>query len=162
MIAATKLKTLAPLKKSYDETRQHIKKQRHYFTNKGPSNQSYDFSSSHVWMWELAHKEGWALKNWCFQTVVLEETLESPLDCKEIKPVSPKGSTLSTYWKDCCWSWSSNTLATRCEELIHWKRSWCWEKLRARGEGATDDKMVGWHHLLNEHDFEQTQGKSEG
>ena len=81
---------LAPWKKSYDK--QHIKKQRHYFANKGPSSQSCGFPSSHVWMWELDHKEGWAMKNRCFQTVVLEKTLESPLDCKEIKPVNPKGN----------------------------------------------------------------------
>ena len=69
-----------------------VKKQRHYFVDKGPSSQSYGFSSSHVWMWELDHKEGWAPKNWCFWTVVLEKTLESPLDCKEIRPVNPKGN----------------------------------------------------------------------
>ena len=67
----------------------HIKKQRHYFANKGPSSQGYGFSSNHVWMWELDYKEGWALKNWCFWTVVLEKTLESPSDCKEIQPVHP-------------------------------------------------------------------------
>ena len=83
---------LAPWKKSYDQPRQHIKKQRHYFTNKGPSSQSYGFSSSHVWMWELDYKESWALKNWCFWTVVLEKTLESPLDYKQIQPVHPKGN----------------------------------------------------------------------
>ena len=86
------LKTLASWKKSYDQTRQHIKKQRRYFANKGPSGQSYSFSSSHVWMWELDYKENWAPKNWCFWTVVLEKTLESPLDRKEIQPVSPKGN----------------------------------------------------------------------
>ena len=79
-------------KESYDQPRQHIKKQRHYFVNKGPSSQGYGFSSSHVWMWELDSKESWALKNWCFWTVVLEKTLESPLDCKEIQPVHPKGN----------------------------------------------------------------------
>ena len=83
---------LAPWKKSYDQPRQHIKKQRHHFANKGPSSQSYGFSSSHVWMWELDHKEGWALKNWCFWTVVLEKTHECPLDSKEIKPVNLKGN----------------------------------------------------------------------
>ena len=83
---------LTPWKKSYDQLRQHIKKQRHCFANKGPSSQSYGFSSSHVWMWELNYKESWVLKNWCFWTVVLEKTLESPLDCKEIKPVNPKGN----------------------------------------------------------------------
>ena len=71
--------------------RQHIKKQRHYFVNKGPPSQGYGFSSGHVWMWELDYKESWAPKNWCFWTVVLEKALESPLDCKEIQPVHPKG-----------------------------------------------------------------------
>ena len=83
-------KTLTPWKKSYDQPRRHIKKQRHYFVNKGPSSQSYGFSSSHVWMWELDHKETWASKNWCFWTVVLEKTLESPLDCKDVQPILPK------------------------------------------------------------------------
>ena len=83
---------LAPWKKSYDQPRQHIKKQTHYFVNKGPSSQSYGFSSGHIWMWELDHKEGWAPKDWCFWTVVLEKTLESPLDCKEIQPVHPNGN----------------------------------------------------------------------
>ena len=83
---------LAPWKKSYDQPRQHIKKQRRSFDNKCPSSQSYGFSSSHVWMWEMNHKEGWAPKNWCFLIVVLGKTLESPLDCKEIKSVNPKGN----------------------------------------------------------------------
>ena len=82
---------LAPWKKSYDKSRQHIKKQRHYFANKRPSSQGYGFSSSHVWMWELDYKESWAPKNWCLWTVVLK-TLESPLDCKETQPVHPKGN----------------------------------------------------------------------
>ena len=85
-------KMLAPWKKSYDKSREHIKKQRYPFADKGPYNQSCGFSSSHVWMWELDPKEGWVLKNWCFQTVVLEKTLESPLDCKEIQPVNTKGN----------------------------------------------------------------------
>ena len=83
--AAMKLKAPCFLEKK------HIQKQRHYFANKGPSSQIYDFSSSHVWMWELDYKESWALKNWCFWTVVLEKTLESPLDCKEIQPVHSEG-----------------------------------------------------------------------
>ena len=82
---------LAPRKESYDQPRQKIKKQRHYFVNKGPSSQGYGFSSGHVWMWELDYKESWVPKNWCFWTVVLEKTLESPLDCKEIQPVHSKG-----------------------------------------------------------------------
>ena len=86
-----KSKTLTPWKEGYDQPRQHIKKQRHYFANKGPSSQGYGFSSGHVWMWELDYKESWALKNWCFWTVVLEKTIESPFNCKEIQPVHPKG-----------------------------------------------------------------------
>ena len=83
---------LAPWKKNYDQPRRHIKKQRHHLTNKGPSSQSYGFSSGHVWMWELDYKENWVLKNWCFWTMVLEKTLQSLLDCKEIQPVHLKGN----------------------------------------------------------------------
>ena len=82
----------APWKKSFDQPRKHIKKQRQHLADKGPSSQSYDFSSSQVQRWQLDHKEGWAQKNWCFWTAVLEETPESPLDSKEIKPVNPKGN----------------------------------------------------------------------
>ena len=91
-------------------------------------------------MWELDHKERWAPKNWCFWSAVLQKTLESLLDCKEIQPVHPKGNQLNIHWKDWCWSWKSNTLATWCEELTHLKRPWCWERLKAGGEG--DDR--GW------------------
>ena len=102
---------LASWKESYDKPRQHIEKQRHHFTDKGLYNQSYGFSSSHVQMWELDHKEGWALKTWCFRIEVLEKTFESPLDSKGIKPVNPKGNQpWNIHWKD--WHWSSNTLAT--------------------------------------------------
>ena len=90
--AAMKLKDTCSLEESYDQPRQHIKKQRHYYVNKGPSSQSYGFTSSHVKMWELDYKESWAPNNWCFWTVLLEKTLESPLDCKEIQPVHPKGN----------------------------------------------------------------------
>ena len=89
---ATKLKGAAPWKEHYDKPRQYIKKQRHHFANKGLYSQSYVFSSSHVQMCELDHEEGWELNNWCFQIVVLEKTLEGPLDSKEIKPVNPKGN----------------------------------------------------------------------
>ena len=133
---------LTPWKKSYDQPRQHIKKQRYYFANKGPSSQGYGFSSSHVWMWELDYKESWAPKNWCFWTVVLQKTVESPLDCKEIQPVHPK-SVLNIHWKDWCWSWNSNTLATWCKELSHLKKPWCWERLRAGG-GGDDRGWDGW------------------
>ena len=90
VIADMKLKDAYSLE-SYDQPRQHSKQQRHYSVNKGPSSQGYGFSSSHVWMWELDYKESWVPKNWCFWTVVLEKTLESPLYCKEIQPVHPKG-----------------------------------------------------------------------
>ena len=103
--------------------------------------QNYGFSSSPVWMWEVDHKQGWSQKNWCFWTVVLEKTLESPLDCK-IKPVNSKRkSTLNIHWKN--WCWSSNTLATWCKEPTYWKRTWSWERLRAGGEGSNRRKD-GW------------------
>ena len=127
---------LAPWKKSYDQPRQHIKKQRYYFTNKGPSSQSYGFSNSHVWMWELDYKESWVLKNWCFWTLVLEKTHGSPLDHKEIQPVNPKGNQ--------SWIFIGRTDA-KAETPILWppdakKRPWCWERLKRGGEG--DDR--GW------------------
>ena len=92
-------------------------------------------------MWDLDYEESWVPNNWCFWTVLLEKTLESPLDCKEIQP-SPswRRSVLGFHWEDWCWSWNSNTLATWCKELTHLKRPWHWERLRAGGEG--DDR--GW------------------
>ena len=112
-----------------------MKKQKHYLSNKGPSSQSYGFSSSHVWMWEL-DSESWVLKNWCFWTVVLEKTLKSPLDCKKIQPVYPKGnqSWIFTGRTD-NEAENSNILATWCEQLTHLKRPWCWERLKVGGEG---------------------------
>ena len=115
--------------------------------------QSYGFSSSHVWMWELDYKESWELKNWCFWIVVLEKTLESLLFCRsnfclqldlQGDPTSPsRKSVLNIHWKDWCWSWNWNTLATWCEELPHWKTPWCWERLKVEGEG--DDRVWdGW------------------
>ena len=103
----------------------HIKKQRHYFANKGPSNQGYGFSSSHVWMWELDHKECWALKNWRFWNVVLEKTLESPLDCKEIQPVHPKGLKAGGEWDDRGWD---GRMASPTQWTWVWvsSRSWWW------------------------------------
>ena len=122
---------------------------------------SYGFSSSHVQMWELDHKEGWAPKNWCFQIVVLEKTLESPLDCKEIQPVHPKGDQSWMFIGDWCWSWNSNTLVTWWE-LTHWKdpdagKDWRWEE-----KGMPEDEMVGWHHWLNGYEFEQALGVGDG
>ena len=99
---------------------------------------------------ELYCKESWTQKNWCFWTVVLENTLESPLDCKEIQPVHPKGrSVLGVHWRDWCWSWNSNTLATWWEKLTHWKRPWCWERLRAGVEGE-DRGCDGWMASLTQ------------
>ena len=120
------------------------KKQRHYFANKGPSSQGYGFSSSHVWMWELDYKESWALKNWCFWTVMLEKTLESPLDCKEIQPIHPKGDEFWVFIGRTDVEAETPILwPTWCKELTHWKRPWCWERLRAGGEGH-DRGWDGW------------------
>ena len=154
---------LAPWKKSCDEPGQHIQKQRHYFANKRPSCQSYGFSSSHVWMWELDHKESSVLKNWCFWTVVLEKTLESPLDCKEIQPVHPKGNQ--------SWIFIGRTDAEDeapilwppdAKNWLIWKdpdagKDWTWEE-----KGMTEDEMVGRHHRLDGHEFEQALGCGEG
>ena len=127
-----------------------ILKNRHYFTDKCLYSQSYGFSSSHVWMWELDYKESWVLKkNWCFGTVVLEKTLESPLDCKEIQPVHPKGNQ--------SWIFIGRTDA-EAEALILWPpdgKSWLiWKDpdagkdWRQEEKGMTEDKMVGWHYWL--------------
>ena len=111
-----------------------LKRERYYFINKGPSSQSYGFSNSHVWMWELDYKESWVPKNWCFWTVVLEKILES-LGLQDQTSPSSRKSVLNIHWKDWCWGWSSSSLATWCEELTQWKRPWCWERLKAGGEG---------------------------
>ena len=105
------------------------------FADKDLYSQSYGFSSSHVRMWELDCKESWVPKNWCFWTVVMEKTLESPLDCKKIQPVHPRRSVLGVHWEDWCWSWNSNTLAIWCKELTYLKSPWCWERLKVGGEG---------------------------
>ena len=145
---------LTPSKESYYQPREHIKKQRHYFANKGPSSQSSGFSSSHVWMWELYYKESWVLKNWSFRSVVLENTLESPLDCKEIQPVHPKGYQT--------WIFIGRTDA-EAETPIFWPpdgKSWLIGKDPDAGKdwgqeekGMTEDEMVGWHHQFNGHVF---------
>ena len=113
---------------------------RHYFANRGPSGQGYGFSGGHVWMWELDCEESWAPKNWCFWIVVLEKTLESPLDCKET-PVHPEGDQSWVFiGRTDAEAEIPNTLATSCKELTHWKRPWCWEGSGVGGEG--DDR--GW------------------
>ena len=127
------------------------------------SSQSYGFSSSHVWMWELGHKQSWVLENWCFWTAVLEKTLKSPLDSKEVKPVNPKGNQ--------SWTFIGRTVA-EAETPVLWPsdvksqligkdpdagKDWRQEQKR-----ATEDEMVGWHHRLNGHEFEQAPGDGEG
>ena len=149
------LKDAFSVEKSNDQPRQHIKKQRRYFANKGPSSQSYDFSSSHVWMWELDYKESWALKNWCFWTVVLEKTLESPLDTKKIQPVHPTGNQ--------SWIFTERTDA-EAETPILWPldvKNWLSGKDHDAGKdwgqeekGMTEDEMVEWHHRFNGHESE--------
>ena len=155
-IFLNELKTqLAPWKKSYDQPRKHIKKQRHDVGNKSLCSQSYCFSSNHVWMWELNYKESWAPKIWCFWSVVLEKTLESPLDCKEIQPVHPKGNQ--------SWIFIGRTDA-EAETPILWppdaKSGLIWKDPDAgkdwgqEEKGTTEDEMVGWHHWLDGHQFE--------
>ena len=112
----------------------HIKKQRHYFADKFLSSQSFDFSSSHVWMWELDYKESWALKNWCFELWCWRRLLRVPWTARRSNQSFLKVISPYIHWKDWCWSSSSNTLATWSEELTHWKRSWCWERLKAKSK----------------------------
>ena len=147
---------LALWKKSYDLTRQYIKKQRHYFTNKGPSSQSYGFSSSHVWMWELDYKESWALKNWCFWTVVLEKTLESPLDCKEIKQAHPKGNSPEYSLEGLMLKLKLQYFGHLMRRTDSLEKTLMLEKIEGgrRRKGMTEDEMVGWHHWLYGHGFE--------
>ena len=154
---------LTPWKQSYDNPEQHIKKQRHYFANKGLSSQGYGFSSSHVWMWELDCEESWALKNWCFWTVVLEKILESPLDCKEIQPVNLKGYQF--------WVFIGRT-DVEAETPILWppdvKRWLIWKDSDAgkdwgqEEKGTTEDEMAGCHHWLDAHEFGWTLGIGDG
>ena len=162
-VETMKLKHTCSLEESYEQPRQHIKKQRHYFANKGPYSQSYGFSSNHVWMWELDYKESWAQKNWYFWTVVLDKTLENPLNCREIQPVHPKGNQ--------SWIFIGRTDAEAetpilwppdAKNWLIWKdpdagKDWRWEE-----KGMTEDEMVGWHHQLNGHEFEQALGVGDG
>ena len=160
---------LAPWKKTrsnkvvYDQPRQHIKNQRHYFVNKRPSSQSYGFSNNHVWVWVLNYKESWVPNNWCLWTVLLEKTLESPLNYKEIKPVNPKGNQT--------WIFTGRTDA-ETEAPILWPpdvKNWLIGKDPDAGKdwrqgerGTMEDEMVGWHHQLDGHEFEQARGVCDG
>ena len=157
---------LTPWKDSYEQPRQHIQKQRHqrhYFANKGPSSQGYGFSSGHVWMWELDYKKSWVLENWWFWTVVLEKTLQSPWDCKEIQPVHPIGTQSWTFigrndaeaetpilWPPDVMNW------------LIWKDRDAGKDWRQKEKGTTEGEMVGWHHRLYGHESEQAPGVGDG
>ena len=153
---------LTPWKESYDQPREHIQKLRHYFANKGPSSQGC-FSNGHVWMWELDYKDSWAPKNWCFWTVVLEKTLESPLACKVIQPVHSEG--------DQSWVFIGRTYV-EAETPILWPphaKSWLiWKDPDAgkdwwqEEKGTKEDEMVGWHHRLDGHGFGWAPGVGDG
>ena len=158
-----KLKDAYSFGESYDQPRQLIKKQIHHSANQCPSSQGYVFFSSHIWMWELDYKASWEWKNWCFCTVVLEKTFESPLDFKEIQPVYPKGNLSSIF---------IGRTAAEVETPILWPRNatnwliwkdpdagkvWMWEE-----KGKTENEIVGCHHRLNSHWFVYTLGVGDG
>ena len=150
----TKLRLLLLRRKLYDKPRQHIKKQRHHFANKGLYSQRHGFSGSCVRMW--------VLKKCCFWIVVWRRHLRVPCTARRSNQSILKEINLNIHWKDWCWSWSSNTLATWCEEPTHWKDSDARQDWRQKEKGAAEDVMVGWHHWLSGHEFEQTPGDSEG
>ena len=159
-----KLKTFTPWEKSYDKSRQHIKKQRHYFADKGPSGQSYGFSNSHVWMWELDHKEGLMLKNWCFWTVCWRRLLRVPWTARRsnqsvLKEINPKYSLERLmlklklqYFGHLMWR-TDSLEKTLMLGKIEGSRKTGW---------MTEDEMAGWHHWFNRHEFEQTPGVGDG
>ena len=154
---------LTPWKESYDQPREHIEKQRNYFVNKGLSSQGYGFSCGPVQMWELDCEESWAPKNWCFWTVVLEKTLESPVDCKEIQPVRSKGDQPRVFF---------GRNDAKAETPVFWPphaKSWLIGKDFDAGrdwgqeeQETTEDEMAGWHHRLNECESEWTPGVGDG
>ena len=154
---------LAPWKKSYDQLRQNIKKERHYLAHKGPSSQSYGFSSSHVWMWGLYHKETWVLKNWYFWSVVLYKTLESPMDWKEAKPVNPKANQSRIF---------TGRTDAEAEAPIFGSpdaKKWFTGKdpdvgkdWRQEEKGKIKDEMAGWHRWLDGYELEQSLAVGDG
>ena len=150
------LKALASWKKSYDKPRQCIKKQRHPLVNKGLCSQTYVFSNSHVWIWELDHKKGWVPKNWCFWIMVLEKILECPLDCKERKSVNPQVNQP--------WIFIGRTEAEAETPILRppdakswliWKDPDAGKDWRQEEKRVIEDEMVGWHHRLSGREFEQ-------
>ena len=155
---------LTPWKESYDQPRQHIKQQGHYFVNKGPSSQGYGFSSSHVWVWELDYKESWAQKNWWFWTVVLEKTLESPARTARrsnqsiLKEISPEYSLEGLMLKlKLQYFGHLMRRADSLEKSPDVGKDW-----RQEEKGMTEDEMVGWHHQLDGHGFGWTPGVGDG
>ena len=144
-------KTLFPWKKSYDKPRQHTKKQRHHFANKGPSSQSYAFSSGHVWMWELDHREGWVLKNWCFELWCWRRLLRIPWTARRLNQ-----SILKEILKE-----TLNIHSAGAETPLPDAKNWLIGKdpdpekdWRQEEKGTTEDEMVGWHHRFNGNEFE--------
>ena len=128
-------------------------KSRHYLANKGPSSQGYGFPSGHIWMWKLDCEESWMPKNWCFWTVLLDKTLESPLICKEIQQVHPKGNQ--------SWLFTGRTdveaetlMPSDVKSWLIWKDPDAGKDWRLEKTGTTEDEIVGWHHQLNGHEFE--------
>ena len=140
------IKTCAPWKKSCDHPRQHIKNPRHYFANRGPSNQSYGFSSGVVWVWDSDHKDSWVLQNWCFWTMVLEKTPENLVDCKDIKPVNPKEISPEYSLKELMLKLKLQYLGHLMQSTASLEKDpdggkYWWQK-----KGMTEDEMFGWHH----------------
>ena len=146
------LKDTYSLEEKLWQTREHIQKQRHYFTSKGLYSQSYGLSRRHVWMWEFDHQEGWVPKNWCCWTTVLEKTLETPLNCKETQPVNCKGYQLWTFIErtdaEAPILWPPDG-----ENWLIWKDSDAGKDWRQEEKGMTGNELVGWHHQLNGHEI---------
>ena len=145
---------LALWKKSYDQSRQHIKKQIQYFANKGPSSQSYGFSNDHVWMWKLEYKKYWALKNWCFWIVMLGKTCERPLDFKQIQSVYPKGNQSWIFIGRTDVKLKLILWPPDAKNCLIWKDPYAGKVFRWEEKGTTEDEMVGRHHWLNRHEIQ--------
>ena len=159
---AMKLKEACSFKNSYDQPRQHIKKHRHYFSNKIMSSQSYVFFSSHVWMWELDYKESCMLKNWCFWTVVLEKILESSLDCKQIQPIHPKGNQSLIFIGGTDREAEAPILwLLDGKNLVIGKDPDAGKYWRQKDKWMTEAEMIQWHHRLSGHEFDHALGVSE-
>ena len=147
---------LTPWKESYVQPRQHIQKQRHYFAKKRLASQGYGFSCGHVWMWELDCEEGWVPKNWCFWTVVLEKTLESPLDCQEIQSVHSEGDQPWDFFgrndakAETPGLWPPHAKSWLIGEDCDAGRDWGQEE-----KGTPEDEMAGWHHWVDRHESEE-------